>query len=986
MTSLDELYSYLDEEDGMTGEISDYLNYSPQGMERNVSFTNIFATNIRSLNANFDQFVCCMDGFKTDFHVLILTETWLSETRPFLYHIPGYTAINKSTSSNKCDGLCIYVREGLNFRDVTCHISEANSVSVDIELDKNKVLRIIGVYRSPNNNNIYTFLNSLSDCLDRIPNDMSVCLAGDINIDLHQTCPIVQEYINVLNSKGYKSYINGSTRVTLTTASCLDHIFFKNTKNTFNYQIGNILKTTLTDHFSVSLHLGNDRAPVPVSKVKNCNIIKKINYTLLKKHLEREDWSLLYNTNDCVDSLVSTFIGRLTEAISKCTYEKSIPHKKKPLKPWISEGIINSIITRDKMYHKLRKNPLNSNLKNDYKTYRNILNKVIRCVKSAYYQDRIEECKNNNLKLWKYINGLIGDGKSNGKDIKIDATTLNDFFVNVGVNQAQQINNNPRTDCFAYENLPNPLNSFYLSPTSASDVERIIGGLKNNCSPGTDNLSNATLKPIACLISKPLAFIFNKCFLSGKFPNHFKTAKIKPLFKNGDPINPGNYRPISLLSNLAKIMEKIIKKSLVSYLSTHNIINDSQFGFQANKSTEDALIKLSNTVSHNLNHNVKTIALFLDIRKAFDTIPHDLLFSKLERYGFRGVFLDLMKSYLQDRTQTLSINAQSCTRNLTSFGLPQGTVLSPILFILYVNDILNVKLRNATVLSFADDTAIVCTGRTWGEVHSAAEQNIAKVKSWLDRNMLSLNLDKTNYIAFSVSRVGGPADDLSLKLHSDCEHGGCACPKIQRVAKVKYLGVIIDQYLKWDAHIKFICKKMKYLSYKFYEINKILNIKHLRMVYYALVQSLLQYGITVWGGAFDSHLEEIFIMQKLIIKTILKKPRLYPTSLIFNEFNVLTVRQLYIKSVIKYINKYRGNFRYSSNALANYYSLRPTANKFQIYPSNCESLRKQLIYISTKIINEMPARFFNDNTKISCKLKREIHDWIKGCFFFALNL
>lgn len=243
-------------------------------------------------------------------------------------------------------------------------------------------------------------------------------------------------------------------------------------------------------------------------------------------------------------------------------------------------------------------------------------------------------------------------------------------------------------------------------------------------------------------------------------------------------------------------------------------------------------------------------------------------------------------------------------------------------------------------------------------------------------------------MTFAINKAGKPNDDMTLKLHNECTNksGNCNCPTINKVSKTKYLGIIIDEYIKWDAHIKFLCDKLKYVSYKFYKINKIIGLKNLKTIYYALVQSLLQYGLVIWGGAFDSHINDVFTTQKLIIKTILNRPKIYPTDLIFKEFNVMTIRQLYIKSVISYINKYKTNFSYTNNTVTGSYLLRPESTcRYKTYHTNITAIRKQIKYTSTKLINIIPSHFITVSNKYK-KLMPEIVNWITGKYFYNLDI
>lgn len=976
MTNIQDIFSLYDS-DNITKVVDDYINHLPQCEEEELDFFNIYSMNIRSLSKNFDEFIYILENYRTKYDILILTETWCNVNIPFMYSIPGYRVVDKNAYMNKCDGLCMYIKDSLSFDVVDCNLRGCNSICIDVVTPSGKSLKIIGVYRSPNGD-VSNFLESVDEYISSIPNNVDVCFVGDINLNLCSNNKITNEYLDLMNGKGYKPYITSYTRVTEKSETCLDHIFLKISDKMIKYKSGNILKTNITDHFSVSLNLGYKGN---INKnISHKITYKKIDYNKLKDLLSQDNlFSDLKEINSEVNQMVSTFVNTLNRFIEISSREITIPHKKKPLKPWMVPGLINAINKKDKMYKKLKKEPFNNKLREDLRVYKNTLNKLIISTKNNYYTNEINRNSKNPRNLWKCINDIIDETNNKNADIKIEASELNSYFAEVGKKHAEAIPKSGYLDNLQFKNYDTLQNSWYLTPVEASDVEKIIHKLKNNASPGTDNISNYTLKQIAQYIAEPLADIINKIFVTGTFPNHFKIAKLKPIFKGGDKTKPSNYRPISLLSNLAKIAEKLIKVRLINFLDKNNIIEEQQFGFQRNKSTEDALCSFVNQISNNLNKRNKTMSIFLDLSKAFDTIPHETLFKKLHKIGIRGITLDLFKSYLQERSQILTLNSQKSNLNLTAYGLPQGTVLSPVLFLIYVNDLLKLKLKNGKIVSFADDTAIIFSSANWLNLFNDAESDIITIKKWLDLNTMSLNVNKTKYITFSPNSTGTPENHFKLRLHSHCSNQLiCNCPEIEKVNNTKYLGVIIDENLKWQQHISFLCKKLKYISYKFYKLNKILNINNLKTVYHALVQSVLQYGLVIWGAAYDVHIENLFIIQKNIIKTILNRSRLYPTNLIFQDFNVFTVRQLYIGVLLKYIVKNKSKFPKLNK---NIYNFRPNVTEqFQIYITRLSLIRRQLIYTSSKLINTIP---FDLDRKIS---KKSIKEWIKREYFHTLNI
>jgi hypothetical protein len=629
--------------------------------------------------------------------------------------------------------------------------------------------------------------------------------------------------------------------------------------------------------------------------------------------------------------------------------------------------------------------PRNNELKNSYTRYRNTLNKLISITKSSFYRAKLNEHRSNSKELWKCMKDIIGIDKTKNEQIKINLNTLNHFFVDVGKSYAEKIPplTDTRSDALLYGRQCRVDQSLFLTPVSEIEVEQVISTLKNSSSPGPDGVTNNTIKIISNLISSPLTFIINKIFETGKFPMLFKIARIKPLYKAGNPNLAENYRPISLISNFSKITEKLIKIRLLSFIEKFNIIEMNQYGFLKDKNTEKALSDFVDEIFDNVNVNRKCLTVFIDLAKAFDTVPHSDLLNKLEGSGIRGTALELFKSYLNGRTQYIVDSNGCCSNSMitNNFGLPQGTVLSPILFILYVNDMLKLKLDNCKIISFADDTALIFNDITWNSVYSTAEKGLTNLKKWLDSNTLSMNILKTKYIAFSPTVMGRPPDCLGLRLHV-CDGSNidiCGCQLLERVSQTKYLGIIVDENLRWEPHIQYLCKRLRFSSHMFYRARTVLNVRELKILYFSLVQSILQYGLIIWGGTYDCHMSNLFITQKMIIKTIMFKPRLYSSEQLFNDFQVLTVRQLYIKCLFKFIYKYKTTFNIRSDII---YGLRPeSCNKYQIRNSKFTILRRQLKYISSKLINVIPNKLI----PVKKIIHREQVCWIKSNFFDSIE-
>lgn len=327
----------------------------------------------------------------------------------------------------------------------------------------------------------------------------------------------------------------------------------------------------------------------------------------------------------------------------------------------------------------------------------------------------------------------------------------------------------------------------------------------------------------------------------------------------------------------------------------------------------------------------------MDLARAFDTVPHKQLLNVLEHSGIRGTALSVFEGYLTDRHQHTKINKTISSPEIIKSGVPQGTILGPILFITYINSLLNMNLGGIAI-SYADDMALIFEGQTWIETKQKVMLGVNQVKYWLETFKLSLNLQKTNYIAFSPTNKNRPDFD-NINITED--------DSITSSEKTKYLGIVIDQHLKWHHHINYVVTRIRKLVYKFYILREILNGKLTELIYKALIESLLRYGITAWGGTYKTNLKPLQTVQNYVLKVILKKNKLYPTEHLYTE-KLLNIRQLYILSTC--------NFMYKKEktpiSIHHKHNTRNKTNKNVIIPKSQKTL-------SLKFLHNLASRFYN---------------------------
>jgi retron-type reverse transcriptase len=370
----------------------------------------------------------------------------------------------------------------------------------------------------------------------------------------------------------------------------------------------------------------------------------------------------------------------------------------KPMKsPWITKGIVKSIRVKNKLYMRAKNDP---SLKPAYTHYRNQLTSIIRKAKQQYHRNTLNSFKNNSSKLWSHLNSLIKTKTPNSTPVTPEK--LNNFFTSVFKQAPIRPIDQP---CTVKSNFVT--NSFFLKPVSHQEIISNMLTFSNSQFIGSDGLNPIIIKSTITYLARPLEYIFNLSFATGIFPKLMKDAIVTPIFKNGDNLEPGNYRPISILTIFSKLLEKLFYNRLIQFVNNNSILHDNQFGFCAGKSTSTAIACVLTSILNKINNKKPTIFALLDLKKAFDFINHELLLTKLNCYGIRGIPLSWLKSYLTNRRQRTKANDNFSTYKLISAGVPQGSILGPLIFILFINDIFQFCSNNVEILLYADDTAIL---------------------------------------------------------------------------------------------------------------------------------------------------------------------------------------------------------------------------------------------------------------------------------------
>lgn len=935
-------------------------------------YFNIYHCNIRSVNKNFNETLCHIGSFNGKgvvFDIIVFTETWQIGD-PAVFGIPGYSMIYNEGNYNQNDGVIVYIKEDYS-NQLQCRIDNLGTVKyVNVYLNKIKI-QLSAIYR-PHGVNISDFNTDLLGFIEgRNEQDFKHFILGDINIDIMQKNEKTQEYLNNFSINGYISLINNYTRVQNKSKSCIDHIFLKTHKNEELENIKSFrYRSDITDHFPTiaCMPLQSNNTTVTATKRQ----MEKIDYRKLNAVLSNESWEEVYTANS-VNEGFELFQNGLRRHIEYSTSKYTVNRKKQKRQPWITDGLMKSVETKQQLYNKHMLYPENPAYDRQYKTYKNRLKKLIEETKKQYFKSRISKESKDSKVLWdtvnlftsrkKHCNAQIDKIKLNGEEIanrEDIANSFNEYFSDVGEKLAKAIPRPIRTT-----GSKTMVHSIFFNPTDEAEVSNVIEDLKLKKAPGVDGITAETLKAIKKYIIKPLAYLINEIFSVGIFPQCLKNAIIKPLFKKGDKFDMTNYRPISLISSLAKIVERIIKKRLLKFLEKYELISKKQFGFREKTSTDDAIFHLTSNIYRKLEKSKKVLCVFLDLAKAFDTVDHRILIDILNNLGIRGPALKLFKSYLFDRQQMVAIENHHSSYRQVKYGVPQGTVLGPLLFIIYINGLLELELDCGEVLSFADDTVIMYEGDSWDEVKEKAERKLVIIKNWFDSMSLTINFNKTKFITFSSNNRNIPA---YRQIRLICATGNIL---IEGANYLRYLGVDIDKNLKWDIHINNTIKKLRRILYTFRQIKKILDIPQLKVIYHALVGTHIQYGISSWGGTYDKHIKPLEIIQKMFLKTIFGQQLTYSSDQIYKDSKLFDIRQLYTYKILTLQYKNKSTLQGIAHEYNTRHKNMVVTRTIKVSTSHCQ---RSGWFLAPHIYRQLPNNI--KESKSIHNFKKQVKQWI----------
>lgn len=887
--------------------------------------------------------------------VICLSEHFIKRNEEKYLNINNfYLGAIYSRESQRRGGTCILCKKG--YESTELHDLKQFAMEKHFEvcglIIKQIKLIILFIYRTPNSD-VNKFFENLTKMLLKFQTKKyNIIICGDFNIDLLTSDKTTSKFKEILLNYGMHYYINKPTRMN----RCIDNIIgnIPNIKGeTYNF--------CLSDHntaqvITIDQQTGNQLGVGHY--FKSTYDLNKVNVSKFVEYMSCISFNEIYDIPD-TNAAFNNFHDFLTLMYNLCFPCIKVKVRLNSTAPkWITAGIRKSCNTKRLLRYKYYVNR-NSGNKYKYKVYSKLLKKCMNNLKSLSNKRHIINSQNKVKATWNVVKCSMGNTANkefitkiidnnikftSGSDI---ANKFNNYFIDIA--NYNFSSNNSIQSSVAYSNTINLNNindnSIFIQPTDSSEIYRVIMSLKNTKSAGYDNITTDLVKKIARYISSPLAHIINLSFEHGCFPDRLKLSLIKPLHKKGCKLDIDNYRPIALTPILSKIFERVMYERVLNFLNKYNTLVEQQFGFRKNKSTTLAIFTLVKSILNNLNSKVSSCALFLDLSKAFDLVDHVRLLKKMERYGIRGSVQNWFQSYLSNRKQvTRVVKFSDDNQILESYdsesrvnpcGVPQGSILGPLLFLLYIND-LPQSIKHQSVL-FADDTTVIINVNNNQNYDNVIRQALDGIINWLNINKLKLNISKTSILHFKTFK--GKSANINVAYNNT---------NIKQVHSAKFLGVTLDEHLSWKNHTELISKKINQFVFALRKVKDVTSRQTALMVYHAYVCSIIRYGIVVWGNSTE--IDRIFIAQKKCIRAIFSMQWSDSCRPIFKSQNLLTVPCMYIYEIARFLRCNSTLFDRKNNSGKR----KATHLDFEMPVPRLELFRRSCVYMGPLIYNSIP--------------------------------
>ena len=791
--------------------------------------------------------------------LLAVVETWLDASHSDQeVNISNYNLLrsDRSLEPNR-GGIAIYYRNDLDVtllhlrsHNITC---KCENMWLRVKVSECRIFTMGVVYRSPQNINLTEHITADLESIAAMK--YPILIVGDFNLDLLGNSSSTSFYRDTMTSFLLHQLLDEPTRVTETSATLIDHVWTSNEELIEE----STLLPGLSDHhmclIKMKLYSKNRKQEDFTSRS-----FRGLNRELFLGDLQAVDWSFIDILDD-IDQVWDEWHKSFMRILDVHAPLKTIKRNKED-SPWMKGEIMN--LVRKKMAARIsRDNNTNINTVAVYHNYKALVKAKVATAKTDYYRNKVSENKDNPQKMWSIIKEAA---PSNFKQKAVlgstscDPEAFNEFFVNVGSNPQVNTQDEDMTESLQTLSLTN-IQDMELVHTTQQAIQDIIYRFPANKAPGLDDISGKALRLALPALLSPITRLVNRIITTQKIPRELKLAKVTPIFKTGDRNNPSNYRPISVLPLISKVLERTVADQLMNHLETNSLLADAQYGFRKKHSTATCLLQLTEEIRRSLDVKKAVGVVALDLSKAFDSIDHQLLLTKLPSFGIRTNTntYRFFKNYLEDRRQKVKLDGISSSELKIKTGVPQGSILGPLLFIMFVNDFPRTVLESKCVM-YADDTTIYASSRNPSNIEFALNNDLRNANNWYNRNKLKLNIAKTKFMVIYPTNMEERFDSLNIFIQG--QH-------VKRESSIKVLGVHLSEDLKWSKHTASMLRGLKYQYRAFSRSIKYFDTDTRIMVYNSSIASRLNYADCVWTQCNVREEKMLQSVQNMAVRRIL---------------------------------------------------------------------------------------------------------------------
>lgn len=829
---------------------------------------------------------------------------------------------------------------------------------------------LLAVYRSPSGC-LNVFLDKLVAFLDRasrLADDVILC--GDLNINYLIQNRDRDMFLDVVRSFNLTVTTNLPTRIVInsddtTSATAIDYMLHNIDSANWSCEIKN---PNLADHLSLVLTVdyGLDTSRDDMFTYRY-RLTADNNIYQLRFMLSSEEWLKVYSAagiDEAFQSFVDTYMWYIDMACPLITKKRTRVGRKN----WITPEIVHeSQSLRDLFY--LVKSTNSGELQEVYRAKKKMHRHKLDCAKRNHNTNILRNSNNSTRKIWEIVRSetgknmrkpvILNDSDGNALSAKLTVEAFGKYFSESAKDKMElYFAGGLSQSCTLDEPVPG---SLFFYEISSHEVSVAIESLKNRNRAGINGVPTTLLKGSLEFILQPLQYLFNLSVDTGTFPSLLKKSLVIPIQKQSSGASVENYRPISLISEFSKILERIVFNRIGSFLDRCSALSDNQHGFRLGLSTATAACSFVDAIYKAIDNKLYTVGLFFDLTSAFDTVRHEFLLAKLHGLGVRGPLLRWLRSYLCGRVISVGLDGVVSDDYRVEYGVPQGSVLGPLLFIIFINDLPRCVDPDGLVM-FADDTSMLVTSSSEEVLTTKVQRILAAFNEWCTANSLILNTNKSASIKFYKRRTINC--DQFLFPNGDI---------LRSMQNIKFLGVYLDEHLTWYKHIDHVCGKLNSAYYAILKLKPCLQTNYLVNVYYGLVHSILSYNTILWGNSTDS--KRAFIQQKRVLRLIFNLKSDESCKPVFESERILPLPCIYIYECAMYIKK---NLCGQSFGMHDY----PTRYGYLIRTDQHRTacFERSPTYAGQIIYNKLPTDILSAPSESSFKTRLKLY-LLRKCYY-----